>query len=238
MNEASVPNRDAAPQPTGPRATNQGRRFLNVLLAVVVAGAGFVAVKAMFFSGPGFDRYDESIRGTLTINSRVAFGQRFGPDGDACWPENYTEYTGTVFCELVSIGGLHWDTGDVTVSDSANIQIGSGYLCFTDEARAPWCWEWSADVEPRLARTPEDATFWRIVVGAGIACGQTPDYVTATCWTVGVDQIEYQQGTVHLNDAKPWILSRASEDGLGFTAGQRGTGRGMTFPVFTETSDG
>ena len=236
VNEASVPNGGAAPQPTGPRTAKQGRRFLIVLLAVVVAGAGFVAVKAMFSSGPGFDRYDETIRGTLTINPRVAFGQQFGPDGDACWPENYLTSSGTVFCELVSTEGLHWDTGDVWVLSSTDIKIGSGFLCLADNAGAPWCWEWSADVEPRPARTPEDATFWRIVVGAGIACGQTRDYVMATCWTVGVDQTEYQQDTLYLNPFEPWIIAGISDDGLGFWAQQRGTGRSMTFPVFTETS--
>ena len=38
-----------------------------------------------------------------------------------------------MFCDLVSIGGLHWDTGDVTVADSVDIFMGSGYLCLVDE---------------------------------------------------------------------------------------------------------
>ena len=163
----------------------------NALFAVVFVAVCVLTAKFAFFGGPGFDRYDDDLRGTHEINRRVAFGQRIGPDGDGCWPENYRNKTGSVFCDLVSIGGLHWDTGDIKVTTSSNIYIGSGHLCLIDTNSAPWCWEWSSDVQPRPARVPDNAEFHRIMADGDFLCGQTPDYATVVCWTIGVGQSEY-----------------------------------------------
>ena len=75
----------------GSRTAARLRVVLNAVLAVVYAGVGFVIVDAVFFSGPEFDKYDDSIR------ERVSFGQRIGPDEDVCWPENHKERNGRVF---------------------------------------------------------------------------------------------------------------------------------------------
>ena len=171
--------------------------------------AAFGAIEVVSsISGSGIDKYDEATR------QRHIFGQHVGPDGDACWPEK-RQFGGTVFCDLESIRGLHWDTGDVRVADSDTglrrisgsnrIFVGSGYMCLLDEGGAPWCWEWSPDVQPRPARAPQDAVLYRIVGAEGFACGQTPDYVTVTCWTVGVDQQSYQQANHRFRDDPIWL---------------------------------
>ena len=133
----------------------------------------------------------------------------------------------------MSIGGLHWDTGDVRVAEAVYIFMGSGYLCLIDEDSAPWCWEWSSDVQPRPARVPEGAVFQRIVGAGGFVCGQTPDYATVACWTVGVGQLEYRQATHRFNDDSRWVIHGASDDRPGFWALQRGTGRFERFHAFT-----
>ena len=217
----------------GSRTASRLRVVLNTVLALVFAGVGFVVVDAVFFSGPGFDKYDDSIRGTHQGSARVAFGQRIGPDGDGCWPENHRDSSGRVFCDLVSIGGLHWDTGDVRVAEAVDIFMGSGYLCLVDEDNAPWCWEWSSDVRPRPARVPEGAAFRRVVGAGGFVCGQTPDDVTVACWTVGVGRAEYRQATHRFRDGPEWVMHAARDDPPGFSALQRGTGRSELFHAFT-----
>ena len=106
-----------------------------LLLVCVVLLAG-----GCLLDGPSFDYYDDSLRGTHELPVRVRFGQSIGPDGDGCWPED-RQRGGTVFCDLVSVGGLHWDSGDVHVSDAlgrpaAAISLGSGWCaCWTRMVR-------------------------------------------------------------------------------------------------------
>ena len=229
MDTGEAKDRD---EPESPRAARR-RVVLIAVAAVVVAGAVFVAVDAVLLSTVRIDKYDDTIRGTHTLARRVAFGQRIGPDGDGCWPENSRDSNVRVFCDLVSIGGLHWDAGDVRVADSVDIFMGSGYMCLVDDDSAPWCWEWSVDVQPRPARVPDGAVFHRIVGGAGFVCGQTPDYVTVACWTVGVDQPEYRQATHRFTDGSEWIMFSARDDPPGFRARERGAGRSQRFHAFT-----
>ena len=217
-----------------PRAARR-RVVLIAVAAVVVAGAVFVAVDAVLLSTVRIDKYDDTIRGLRPGTQRVDFEQAIGPDGDGCWPENSRDFSGRVFCDLVSIGGLHWDTGDVRVADSVNLILDSGYLCLVDEDAAPWCWEWSPDVQPRPARVPQGATFRRIVGAGGFVCGQTPDYQQVMCWTVGVDQPQYRQATHRFSLGSEWVMDGASDDRLGFWVLQRGTGRSELFHAFTGT---
>ena len=201
----------------------------NALFAAVFVAVCVLAVKNTFFGGPGFDRYDDDLRGTHEINGRFAFGQRTGPDGDGCWPENHRNYTGRVFCDLVSIGGLHWDTGDIKVTTSGDIYMGSGHLCLVDTHNTPWCWEWSSDVPPRPARVPDIAEFHRITGDGDFLCGQTPDYATVACWTIGVEQSEYwediRQVNLHVPELTVFnpesIVFNPSDGGSYFAAFQR-----------------
>ena len=178
--------------------TAAGGRVVLIVVAVLVAavsvggvgGAGYVAVGALLDSFE-IDKYDESVR------QREDFGQAVGPDGDACWPKHEYRRNGAVLCDLESIGGLHWDTGDVSIVGTSGrvIFVGSGYMCLLDVTSAPWCWEWSTDVQPpRPARVPQGADFREFVTADGFACGQTRDS-TVTCWTVGVDHQSYQQSS-------------------------------------------
>ena len=140
---------------------------------VLVGGAVFGAIEAVkSISGSEIDKYDEATR------QRHDFGQRVGPDGDACWPRTWgaRNLGGPVFCDLESIGGLHWDTGDLKVLSPSDIHIGSGYMCLLDRDDRLRCWEWSPDVHPRPARVPQDEDFHRdlrwIVTATGSRAGR------------------------------------------------------------------
>ena len=126
-----------------------------------------------------------------------------GTDADGCWSENWRNYTGKLFCDLVSIEGLHWDTGDIKVKASSTIHLGSGHLCLVDTHNTPWCWEWSSDVPPRPARVPDIAEFWLILGDGDFLCGQTSDYATVACWTIGVEQSEYWEDIRQVNRHVP-----------------------------------
>ena len=225
MDTGEAKDRD---EPESPRAARR-RVVLIAVLAVVAVVVAFVAVDAVFLSRVRIDKYDDTSRGTRPGTQRVDFGQFFSPDGDGCWSENdYRIY----FCDLVSIGGLHWDTGDLGDVEQPAAYLGSGVLCAMSEDGVR-CWEWSKDVQPRPARVPDGAVFHRIVGGAGFVCGQTPDYVTVACWTIGVDQPEYQQATHRFSLGSEWVMDGASDDRLGFWVLQRGTGRSELFHAFT-----
>ena len=218
-----------------PESQKAARRrvVLIAVAAVVVAGVGFVAVDAVLLSTVRIDKYDDTIRGTRPGTQRVAFGQFFSPDGDGCWSENdYRIY----FCDLVSIGGLHWDTGDLGDVEQPAAYLGSGVLCAMSEDGVR-CWEWSKDVQPRPARTPDGAVFRRLVGAGWFVCGQTPGYVTVACWTVGVDQPEYRQATHRFTDGSEWKMYAARDDPPGFRATQQvgtsGLSRSERFHAFT-----
>lgn len=205
-----------------------------VVSGVLVGGAVFGAIEAVkSITGSEIDKYDEATR------QRHDFGQRVGSDGDACWPERLHHVGGgTVFCDLESIGGLHWDTGNVTVESSVDIHIGSGYLCL-NRVRLPRCWEWSPDVQPRPARVPQDEDLHRglreIVIGDGFACGQTWSYERMViCWTAGVDQRPYQQDSHWFRSDSRWILTDASDDSFYVEETQDGITQGMWRHAFTE----
>ena len=219
-------------EPRPPTAARRG--LMSIMMCVALAGGalvggavfGAIEVVPSIFSSEidQDDKYDEAIR------QRHDFGQRVGPDGDACWLEN-RRYNGTVFCDLESIGGLHWDTGNVWAGTD-NFFVGSGYMCLLRIFRSePWCWEWSPDVQPRPARVPQDARFYRLVIGDGIACGQTLGYELVTCWTVGVDQQTYQQDSHWFRADDRWVLTDASD--YSFYVQQEGTTRGGWLPAFT-----
>ena len=219
-----------------PAAVRRGV-VLIMMLAVVAGGVlvgvvGFVTIEAFLNRpGSGIDKYDEATR------QRHRFGQGTGPDGDACWPED-RQSGGTVFCDLESIGGLHWDTGDAKIADSdagaVQIVIGSGYMCLLDDVGAPWCWEWSSEVQPRPARVPQDAALRTIREAGGSVCGQTPDYVTVFCWTVGVDQQSYREANHRFRDGSEWHMGFVrGDDPPSFGARQRATGHLERFDAFT-----
>ena len=191
----------------------------------------FVAVDAVLLSTVRIDKYDDTIRGVRPGTQRVDFGQFFSPDGDGCWSEDDNRI---YFCDLVSIGGLHWNTGDLGDMQQPAAYLGSGVLCVMSEDGAR-CWEWSPDVQPRPARVPQGAMFRRIVGAGGFVCGQTPDYQQVMCWTVGVDQPQYRQATHRFSLGSEWVMDGASDDRLGFWVLQRGTGRSELFHAFTGT---
>ena len=224
-------------EPGAPAAARPVRRgVMAMVMAAVVAGGvlvgavGFVAIESVLgLFGSEIDRYDEATR------QRRNFGQAIGPDGDACWPED-TQSGRTLFCDLESIGGLHWDTGDVRVLGTGNTHIGSGYMCLLDKDDAPWCWEWSPDVQPRPARVPEEAMFRRRSLrgGGGFVCGQTWEHSSVVCWTVGVDAPEYRQATHRFTDGAEWHMTEAHDDHPPrFSAHRTDTGEGETFDAFT-----
>ncbi|WP_419837513.1 hypothetical protein [Candidatus Poriferisodalis sp.] len=205
----------ASDEPRGrlERETRLASRLRTVLIAVGILAlnvAGVAVLLSPYGFDDGFDPYDDASR------AGVSFGQRGGPDGDTCWPENSRNYSGTLYCDLVSIGGLHWDTGDVKVVAgspfSIEIAMGSGFMCMIDEDRAPWCWEWSSETQPRTARVPQDAQFDSIVPGGGFVCGQTTDFVTVVCWTVGVGRSRYRQATHRPQDHSEWALYPRLDD--------------------------
>ena len=79
-------------------------------------------------------------------------------------------------------------------------------------------------------------TVLRTIKGAdGFMCGETPDYVKVTCWTVGVHQQSYRQANHRSRDGSIWRLfgGRLDDDPPRFVAHQVGTGRGETFDAFT-----
>lgn len=230
-----TPHRD---QPVAPTAARRG--FMSIMMcAALVGGAlvggavfGAIEVVPSIFSSE-IDKYDEATR------QRHDFGQRVGPDGDACWPDDYWQSRSRVFCDLESIGGLHWDTGDVWVSRS-HIYVGSGFMCVL-RAGLPRCWEWSPDVPPRPARTPQDEDLHRdlrgIVIADGFACGQTWGSVKSMviCWTVGVDQQTYQQDSHQFSADPRWVLKDASDDSFYVERYQEDeTTQGMWRHAFTE----
>ena len=204
-----------------------------VSLALLTA-CGLLAVGC----GPGFDPYDDAIRGTNPGGtSRVEFGQRIGPDGDGCWPNR-----GKVYCDLVSIGGLHWDAGDIRVEKSVDIDMGPGFLCLRDTEGMAWCWEWSPDVPPRPARVPQGAQFAYISVPAwvsnrpnvpGFVCGQVSDFFRIICWSVGVDQPDYRQSTHRFTRGGEWGLRWADDDPPSFSVDNRGPLKDGKFDAFT-----
>ncbi|WP_419947159.1 hypothetical protein [Candidatus Poriferisodalis sp.] len=220
-----------------------GARRVVWVLAVSVLLAG-----GCLLSGPSWDKYDDSLRGTNELRTVVHFGQRIGPEGDGCWPHD-SERGGTVFCDLVSIGGLHWDTGDVHVSDaffggpSAAIDVGAGFVCVLDSDGAVWCWEWSPDIAPRPARAPQGEAFSRVrvvdswtqkVEGApGFACGNTADFRRVVCWSVGTDQPRYRQSGHTFVDGAQWVIRSVYDDPPRFAVGKRNGGGNGTFHAFT-----
>lgn len=214
-----------------------------LMVLLVTAAVAFVVSSGVYLAAAfygslgseGVDKYDDDIRGTNTVTSTARFGQRIGVDGDGCWPEN-----GKVFCDLVSIGGLHWDAGDVKVERSNDILIGSGNLCLKDVDGAPWCWEWSTDMSPRPALVPDGVVFLKIVGEVyeiegdpGAVCGQTPDYREIVCWTVGVDQTEYRQAVHRVPEGDGWVLRHVDGDPPFFSGNARGSGRSERFDAFT-----
>ena len=206
-----------------------------VLVAAVSAGGvgvvGYVAVDALVGSFE-IDKFDESVR------QREDFGQVVGPDGDACWPDHEYRRNGPVICDLESIGGLHWDTGDVSIvgTSGRRIFVGSGYMCLLDKSDVPWCWEWSTDVQPpRPARVPLGADFGNFVTADGFACGQTDRRGPVTCWTIGLDHQSYQQASHQFDGYTTWELIGASEDPPSFEVQRLGDGRRVRFEAFTGT---
>ena len=220
---------DPGEREESPKASRR-RVVLVVVLAVLVAGIGLVVVDAVWLTTVRVDKYDDAMRGVGPGTERVHFGQFFSPDGDGCWSED--DYR--VFCDLVSIGGVHWDTGDLGDVEYPAGYIGSGVLCAMSE-HGVRCWEWGPDVQPRPARVPQGAIFRRIVGAGGFVCGQTPDYQQVMCWTVGVDQPQYRHATHRFSLGSEWVMDGASDDRLGFWVLQRGTGRSELFHAFTGT---
>ena len=203
---------------------------------VLALAALATVILALPGCGRGYDPYDDSIRGTHELPRRLAFGQRIGADGDGCWPENDRDRSGRVFCDLVSLGGLHWDTGDVKVAHRDVLIVGSGFVCLLDEDSVPWCWEWSQEVQPpRAARVPQDALFGRLIGGSGFVCAQTPEHQQVTCWSIGTDQPRFRQATHYFSDHTDgdvvWHLYRVSTEPRGFLAWRRESGSSLSSPA-------
>ena len=224
MAAEGTPGRDEPQTRKAPRR----RVVLIAVLAVLVGGAGLVVIDAVWLTTVRVDKYDDTIRGVRPGTQRVNFGQFFSPDGDGCWHED-----DRVYCDLVSIGGLHWDTGDLGDVEQPTGYLGSGVLCAMSQ-HGVRCWEWSPDVQPRPAQVPDGAVFRRIVGADGFVCGQTPDYQQVICWTVGVDQPNYRQATHRFTDDSEWGVDHVGEDPPSFIAYERrGTGRVERYHAFT-----
>lgn len=223
--------------------TAAGGRVVLIVVAVLVAAVsavgvgvvGYVAVDAVVDSFE-IDKFDESVR------QREDFGQVVGPDGDACWPDHEHRRNGPVICDLESIGGLHWDTGDVSIEGTTGrrIFVGSGYMCLINNPGVPWCWEWSTDVQPpRPARVPQGEDFEdfgaNFVTGDGFVCGQNYRSKTVTCWTVGVDHPSYQQASHRFDGYREATLVGAWDDPPSFDVLQHESDRRVRFEAFTGT---
>lgn len=202
-----------------------------------LSAAMLLAGSSLLGCSPSFDKYDDSLRGTHELRRVIDFGQRIGPDGDSCWPGNRNTGASRLFCDLISIGegGLHWNAGDVkyTPKMRANLVMGSGYLCVIDVWDVTHCWEWSQDVPPRPARVPQDIVFSRILGVHGDVCGEDPVSRYFACWTVGLDQPEYQQAVHRIRDDTRWTLHSNPDDSPHFSATQIGTGRSGYFDPYT-----
>lgn len=188
-----------------------------VLVAAASLGAGAAAVGGAYglhaVFGTELDLYDEQVR---AANTHLWWE---GPEGDVCW---WVKGDSAYSCDLVSVGGLHWDTGDLGTAERPRIHLGAGFMCLLDDAGMPRCWEWSADVAPRPARVPESEVLKNIHVvtspppkapGApGFACGESIDQRRVVCWSVGVDQPDYRQANHRATDGWEWTIRSIDDD--------------------------
>ena len=201
-----------------------------VMVALVTAAAAAAASSGpyLLLSASGSLGIEESDDTVTHPGYQTAIYRQINPDGDLCWRE---EHSFVYYCDLVSVGGLLWDTGNLGYARHRMVYLGSGVLCAMAQDGVR-CWEWSADVQPRPARTPDGAEFHLLAGTGGFACGQTPDHVTVICWTVGVGQGDYRQATHQFRDGSQWFMNGASDDG-GFWMRKPGTKRGALFDAFT-----
>lgn len=207
-----------------------------VLLVLAMSlGAGAAAAGGVFGLGAVFsgelDLYDDQVRAARPDLWRE------GPDGDACWYDD-----GAFLCDLVSIGGVRFDTGDLGTRDKPRLYLGSGHMCLLDDSATPQCWEWGVGVAPRSARVPQGEEFafirapeaHRRVDGApGFVCGQVPDFFRVVCWSVGTGHPQYRQAKHRFVDGSEWVINYVRDDPPQFYAGRRGRLGGGYFHAFT-----
>ena len=227
----SEPARASAPgsSPGLPKAA----RAVMVGLVTAAAAAAVSSCAYLLLSASGSLGIEESDdTGSRPELQGVNYRKFSNPDGDLCWRE---EHSFVYYCDLVSIGGLQWDTGDLGYARMRALYLGSGVLCALSEDGVR-CWEWSPDVQPRPARTPDGVVFRTLEGDGGFVCGQTPDYVTVVCWTVGVGQRSYRQATHRFRDGSQWFMngaSRAIDDMPGYWMRHPGTKEGGLYDAFT-----
>ena len=230
---ADVPRSEPA-RASDPGSSPGLPKAVRAVMVALVSAAAAAAVSSgpyllLSASGsPGIEESDDT--GTRPGYQKATY-RWISPDGDRCWRE---EHSFIYYCDLVSIGGLQWDTGNLGYVERRMAYLGSGVLCALAQDGVR-CWEWSADVLPRPVRTPDGAEFHLLVGAGGFVCGQSPDYVTVACWTVGVGQGSYRQATHRFLDGSQWFMNGASDaigDG-GFWMRRPGTKRGGLFDAFT-----
>ena len=215
------PGPNAASQQTEAHAGMWRRRILHLLVYAAVVGGCLLVAKAVYGGAATGPESDPERQPNF--------------NGDDCRTE---DFSGPVFCELESVGDLKWDTGNIAARSVYDYLKGPGYMCLIDTADTLWCWEWDIGTEPRLAQTPQNGAYRSIEAGDGFLCGITIDQGTVACWTVGVDQPEYQQEYHQLN--LPDIIGihiDSYTDPASFNVAQWGTAPTLTFPAFTETSN-
>ncbi len=187
-----------------------------MLIAAASLGAGAAAAAGAylfdFITDNELDLYDEQVR----ANNRYRFWT--GPDGDVCWHDD-----GVIYCDLESIGGLHWNSGEPEAIQQ--IFLGPGYLCSLADGGSARCWEWSRDVSPRPARAPERTAFSYLEGAAGFVCGDTPDFAMIVCWTIGTDPPVYREVIHRANDDTELSITGSAENNpsrIGYSVRPRG----------------
>ena len=224
---------ERAPAAGSPRRLRKAVGAARVALVTAAAAAAVSSCAYLLLSASGSLGIEEpDDTGTRPDFQGGNYRKVSNPDGDLCWRE---EDSDVYYCDLVSIGGLQWDTGDLGYATRRAVHLGSGMLCVMSEGGVR-CWEWSPAVQPRPARTPDGAEFHLLVGDGGFVCGQTPDYVTVVCWTVGVGQQSYRQATHRFRDGSRWFMNGASgavDDEPGFWMRHPGTKEGGLFDAFT-----
>lgn len=220
-----------APVPGRSPGLPKAVRAVTVALITAAAAAAVSSGTYRLLSASGSLGVEESDDTGIPPDYQRARYRWISPEGDRCWREDHSFIYN---CDLVSIGGLQWDTGNLGYVERRTVYLGSGVLCAMAQDGVR-CWEWSPDVQPRSARTPDGAEFHLLAGAGGFVCGQTPDFVTVACWTVGVGQGSYRQATHRFRDGSQWFMNGASDaigDG-GYWMRQPGTNRGGLFDAFT-----
>ena len=168
---------ERAPAAGSPRRLRKAVGAARVALVTAAAAAAVSSCAYLLLSASGSLGIEEpDDTGTRPDFQGGNYRKVSNPDGDLCWRE---EDSDVYYCDLVSIGGLQWDTGDLGYATRRAVHLGSGMLCVMSEGGVR-CWEWSPAVQPRPARTPDGAEFHLLSWAMEASCaGRLVGFVVA-----------------------------------------------------------